>query len=115
MLIAAEALGIGRVALEKAVKYGNERVVFNRPIGMNQGLQFPLADSLARLDAAELVLRKATWLYDNGKAVRARGEHRQISLRRRRVRRRRPRTADCTAAWATPRSTTCRVTSASRG
>jgi acyl-CoA dehydrogenase len=67
MLIAAEALGIGRVALEKAVKYGNERYVFNRPIGMNQGLQFPLADSLARLDAAELVLRKATWLYDNGK------------------------------------------------
>ena len=67
MLIAAEALGIGRVALEKAVKYGKERVVFNRPIGMNQGLQFPLADSLARLDAAELVLRKATWLYDNGK------------------------------------------------
>lgn len=68
MLIAAEALGIGRVALRKAVKYGNERHVFNRPIGMNQGLQFPLADSLARLDAAELVLRKATWLYDNGKA-----------------------------------------------
>ena len=67
MLIAAEALGLGRVALEKAVKYGNERHVFNRPIGMNQGLQFPLADSLARLDAAELVLRKATWLYDNGK------------------------------------------------
>ena len=67
MLIAAEALGIGRVALAKAVKYGNERHVFNRPIGMNQGLQFPLADSLARLDAAELVLRKATWLYDNGK------------------------------------------------
>jgi acyl-CoA dehydrogenase len=67
MLIAAEALGIGRVALEKAVKYGNERYVFDRPIGMNQGIQFPLADSLARLDAAELVLRKATWLYDNGK------------------------------------------------
>jgi acyl-CoA dehydrogenase len=67
MLIAAEALGIGRVALAKAVKYGNERHVFNRPIGMNQGLQFPLADSLTRLDAAELVLRKATWLYDNGK------------------------------------------------
>jgi len=67
MLIAAEALGIGRVALEKAVKYGNERYVFDRPIGMNQGIQFPLADSLARLDAAELILRKATWLYDNGK------------------------------------------------
>ena len=68
MLIAAEALGIGRVALEKAVKYGNERHVFDRPIGMNQGIQFPLADSLARLDAAELMLRKATWLYDNGRS-----------------------------------------------
>jgi acyl-CoA dehydrogenase len=67
MLIAAEALGLGRVALEKAVKYGNERHVFDRPIGMNQGIQFPLADSLARLDAAELMLRKATWLYDNGR------------------------------------------------
>lgn len=66
MLVAAEALGLGRVALEVAVKYGNEREVFGRPIGMNQGLQFPLADSLARLDAAELVLRKATWLYDRG-------------------------------------------------
>lgn len=68
MLIAAEALGIGRVALDKAVTYGKQRHVFDRPIGMNQGIQFPLADALARLDAAELVLRKATWLYDNGKS-----------------------------------------------
>ena len=67
MLIAAEALGIGRVALDKAVRYSNERVVFGRPIGANQGIQFPLADSLARLDAAELVLRKASWLYDHGR------------------------------------------------
>jgi acyl-CoA dehydrogenase len=67
MLVAAEALGIGRAALRRAVRYGNEREVFGRPIGMNQGLQFPLADSLARLDAAELILRKATWLYDQGK------------------------------------------------
>ncbi|MFF0497241.1 acyl-CoA dehydrogenase family protein [Nocardia aobensis] len=67
MLIAAEALGIGRVALDRAVRYAGERVVFDRPIGMNQGIQFPLADSLAHLDAAELVLRKATWLYDHGK------------------------------------------------
>lgn len=67
MLIAAEALGVGRVALDKAVKYATDREVFGRPIGMNQGIQFPLADSLARLDAAELILRKATWLYDNGK------------------------------------------------
>ncbi|CAN5251958.1 acyl-CoA dehydrogenase family protein [soil metagenome] len=67
MLVAAEALGIGRAALRRAVAYGKDRVVFGRPIGMNQGIQFPLADSLARLDAAELMLRKATWLYDNGK------------------------------------------------
>jgi acyl-CoA dehydrogenase len=67
MLVAAEALGIGRVALRRAVQYGNDREVFGRPIGMNQGLQFPLADSLAHLDAAELVLRKATWLYDHGR------------------------------------------------
>ncbi len=67
MLVAAEALGLGRAALRRAVRYGNEREVFGRPIGMNQGLQFPLADSLARLDAAELTLRKATWLYDRGK------------------------------------------------
>ncbi len=67
MLIAAEALGLGRVALRRAVRYTSERVVFGRPIGMNQGIQFPLADSLARLDAAELALRKATWLYDQGR------------------------------------------------
>ncbi|HWU22134.1 MAG TPA: acyl-CoA dehydrogenase family protein [Nocardioides sp.] len=66
-LVAAEALGIGRAALRRAVRYGNEREVFGRPIGMNQGLQFPLADSLTRLDAAELMLRKATWLYDQGR------------------------------------------------
>lgn len=66
-LIAAEALGIGRAALRAAVRYGNEREVFGRPIGMNQGIQFPLADSLAKLDAAELMLRKSTWLYDQGK------------------------------------------------
>ena len=67
MLVAAEALGIGYAALKAAVEYGNDRVVFKRPIGKNQGIQFPLADSLARLEAAELMLRKATWLYDQGK------------------------------------------------
>jgi len=65
-LVASEALGIGRAALRAAVRYGNEREVFGRAIGKNQGIQFPLADSLARLDAAELMLRKATWLYDHG-------------------------------------------------
>jgi acyl-CoA dehydrogenase len=65
ILLAAEALGIGRAALRRAVAYARERVVFDRPIGMNQGIAFPLAEALARLDAAELVARKAAWLYDH--------------------------------------------------
>lgn len=67
ILIAAEALGIGRATLERAVSYASDRVVFDRPIGMNQGIQFPLADALIKLDAAELMIRKAGWLYDQGK------------------------------------------------
>jgi acyl-CoA dehydrogenase len=66
ILIAAEALGIGRASVRRAVRYGNERVVFGRPIGMNQGLQFPIADAQIKLDAAELMVRKAAWLYDRG-------------------------------------------------
>jgi acyl-CoA dehydrogenase len=66
ILVASEALGTGRVALAKATAYAKERVVFGRPIGQNQGIQFPLADSYAKLAAAELMIRKASWLYDNG-------------------------------------------------
>lgn len=66
ILVASEALGIGRAALRRAVDYANQRVVFGRSIGKNQGLQFPLADALARLDAAALMARKAAWLYDHG-------------------------------------------------
>ena len=65
ILIAAEALGIGRAAMNKAVAYANERVVFGRPIGKNQGIAFPLAEAKMRLDAAELMIRKASWLIDN--------------------------------------------------
>ena len=68
ILIAAEALGTGRVALRKATAYAKERVVFGRPIGQNQGIQFPLADSYAKLAAAEMMIRKASWLYDSGQA-----------------------------------------------
>lgn len=66
IIVAAVCLGIGRAALRKAVEYTKQRVVFDRPIGMNQGVQFPLADSLAKLDAAELLIRKAALLYDSG-------------------------------------------------
>lgn len=66
ILIAAEALGIGRAALEKAVAYGNERVVFGRPIGQNQGVAFPLAEAHMHLHAAELAVREASWRFDRG-------------------------------------------------
>lgn len=66
ILIAAEALGIGRAALRRAVNYANERVVFGRPIGKNQGVSFPLGEARMRLDAAELMIRKAAWKIDNG-------------------------------------------------
>ncbi len=66
VLIASEALGIGRAALRRAVDYANERVVFGRPIGQNQGVAFPLGEAKMRLDAAELMVRKAAWMLDNG-------------------------------------------------
>jgi acyl-CoA dehydrogenase len=66
ILVASEALGIGKVALQRAVAYANERVVFDRPIGKNQGISFPIARAYADLKAAELVVREASWRYDNG-------------------------------------------------
>ncbi|MFD6276796.1 acyl-CoA dehydrogenase family protein [Streptomyces sp. NPDC060209] len=66
ILLAHEALGIGRAALRRAVRYANERVVFDRPIGKNQGIAFPLAEAATRLDAAELMARNAAWRYDKG-------------------------------------------------
>ena len=66
VLVASEALGIGRAALRRAVDYANGRVVFGRPIGKNQGVAFPLGEARMRLDAAELMIRKASWLLDGG-------------------------------------------------
>jgi acyl-CoA dehydrogenase len=64
VLIAAEAIGIGRAALRRAASYASDRVVFGRPIGANQGVSFPLAAAHARLVAAELVTRQAAWRID---------------------------------------------------
>ncbi len=66
IVIAAEAVGIGRRALEVATRYAKGRVVFDRPIGRNQAIAHPLADSLAELEAAELLWQKAAWAYDGG-------------------------------------------------
>ena len=66
ILLANEALGIGRAALRRAVDYANQRIVFDRPIGQNQGIAFPLAEAAMRLDAAELAARAAAERYDRG-------------------------------------------------
>ena len=64
-LLAGEALGIGYAAIAKAAKYAQERVVFGRPIGMNQGVQHPLAAAYMNLEAAKLATYHAARLYDN--------------------------------------------------
>jgi len=65
ILVAAECVGIGRVALKRAAQYAKERIVFDRPIGKNQAIQHPLAESWAELEAANLMAFKAATLYDS--------------------------------------------------
>jgi alkylation response protein AidB-like acyl-CoA dehydrogenase len=66
ILIAAECIGDGRWFVEKATAYASERVVFGRPIGQNQGIQFPIAQAYAALEAADLMRYKAAWLFEQG-------------------------------------------------
>lgn len=66
-LIASEAVGDGRFFLDRATAYAGERNVFGRPIGSNQGVQFPLAQAYAQIEAASLMRFKATALFDSGK------------------------------------------------
>jgi len=67
ILIAAEAVGLGQVALKRAAEYAKERIVFDRPIGQNQAIQHPLAQRWIELEAASLLVFKAASLYDAGK------------------------------------------------
>ena len=67
ILIAAEAVGLGRAALRRATQYAKERVVFDRPIGQNQAIQHPLAQCWMELEAASLMVMKAAALYDAGR------------------------------------------------
>ena len=67
ILIASESFGDGRWFIDKASRYANERQVFGRPIGQNQGVQFPIARAHVHLRGAELMLRKACALFDEGK------------------------------------------------
>ena len=66
IMLAAEAVGIGRRALELALAYAKQRVVFDRPIGQNQAIAHPLADSHSELEAADLLWQSAAWAYDRG-------------------------------------------------
>ena len=66
ILIGAEAIGLGRVAIQRAARYARERIVFDRPIGMNQGIQHPLAKCWAQVEAANLMVLKAATLFDKG-------------------------------------------------
>jgi alkylation response protein AidB-like acyl-CoA dehydrogenase len=66
ILIAAECIGDGRWFVEKASRYASERTVFARPIGQNQGVQFPIARAHAAIEAADLVRYKAAWLFEQG-------------------------------------------------
>lgn len=65
LLIAAEAIAIGQDALRRATQYARERIVFDRPIGMNQGIQHPLAERWMSLEAAWAMTMKGAWLYDS--------------------------------------------------
>jgi acyl-CoA dehydrogenase len=67
-LAAAAAIGLGRVALKRATQYAKERIVFDRPIGKNQGVQHPLAKCWMELEAANLMVMNAAWKYDQGLA-----------------------------------------------
>ncbi len=64
ILISAECIGDGRWFVERAARYASERVVFGKPIGENQGVQFPIAAAHAAIEAADLMRWKAAWLYD---------------------------------------------------
>ncbi|GAA3981383.1 acyl-CoA/acyl-ACP dehydrogenase [Thermobifida alba] len=66
VISANAAIGIGRAALRRATNYAKERTVFGRPIGQNQGIAFPLAEALIKLDAADVMCQRAAWLIDNG-------------------------------------------------
>ena len=114
ILIAAECIGDAKWFIAKATAYAKEREVFDRPIGQNQGVQFPIARAYAQMRAAELMVREAASLYQAGRDCGAEANWRSCSPPMRPGRR--PRCA-CrpTAASALPRSSTSSASSARRG
>jgi alkylation response protein AidB-like acyl-CoA dehydrogenase len=82
VLIAAECIGGAKWFIQKAASYSKERVLFGRPIGQNQGVQFPIARAYAQMRAAELMVHHAASLYDTSGECGAEGNEPQSSLRR---------------------------------
>jgi alkylation response protein AidB-like acyl-CoA dehydrogenase len=66
ILIASECIGDGRFFIDRAVNYAKDRVVFGRPIGQNQGVQFPIADAYIQIEAAMQMVQRATSSFENG-------------------------------------------------
>ncbi|MCU1233675.1 MAG: acyl-CoA dehydrogenase [Candidatus Solibacter sp.] len=114
ILIAAECIGDAKWFLEKASGYAKERVVFGRPIGQNQGVQFPLAKAYAQMRAAELMVHQASSLFENG-SIAARRRTSQKCLRRRPLGRRRKPACRPMAASPSPRNMTSSASFARRG
>jgi acyl-CoA dehydrogenase len=85
ILIAAEAVGLGKLALSRATEYAKTRNVFNRPIGKNQAIQHPLAKNWTELEAAWLMVMSAAWQYDKGMPLRRGCQRCQVSRRRSRL------------------------------
>ena len=79
ILIAAECIGDGYWFIDKARQYASERIVFDRPIGQNQGVQFPIARAYTNVRAADLMRFEAARLFDAGGACGTRGEHGQAA------------------------------------
>ena len=74
MVVAAGAIGGGRHALARGVEYANERTIFKGPIGAYQGLQHPMAEARAQLEAASLLVLKSAWLHDQGQPPKVVGD-----------------------------------------
>ena len=115
ILIAAECIGDGYWFIDRARKYANERIVFDRPIGENQGVQFPIARAYANVRAADLMRYEAARAVRRRKAVRRRGQPRQSCWRPMRRGSRRTSAFRRTADSASPPSTTWSGSSGRRG
>ena len=116
ILVASECIGDAKWFIEKAARdYAKERAVFGRPIGQNQGIQFPIAKAYAQMRAAELTLREAIRLFDAGEQPRRGSEPGKAALRPMLPGRRRRPACRPMADSALPRSTTWSASSARRG